>query len=58
MTNDVRDNFAVEVNYHGHRYDVAAGEYNAHEEVVVEGIGQVVERAGGEVALWKERREK
>lgn len=53
MSAHIPDNLTVKVDYHGHWNNVAAGEDDGDEEVVVEGVGQVVEGAGGQVALWK-----
>lgn len=49
----MRHYLAVKVDDHGHGNDVAAGEDDADEQVIVEGVGQVIERAGREIALCK-----
>lgn len=44
---------AVVVDNQRHRDEVAEGEDDADEEARVEGVGQVVKGARGEISLWK-----
>lgn len=55
VVDHMADDLAVKVDNQRHRDHVAAGEDHADKEVVIERISQVVECAGGEVALWKEK---